>query len=93
MSSTSVLLNVRTDTTAKLDRFCGTGRIKRDVLARLVDWFVEQPLAVQQAVLGEVPEDDTILTAYARVLKHLAGQLQQRVQPGGQRSSLGETGH
>jgi hypothetical protein len=39
-------------------------------------------LAVQQAVLGEVPADEAILTAYATVLEHQARQLRQRVETG-----------
>ncbi|HSI35070.1 MAG TPA: hypothetical protein VK986_15935 [Tepidisphaeraceae bacterium] len=71
---TTINLSVRTGTAEKLDTFCGTGRIKRDVIGRLIEFFVVQPAFVQRVILGEI--DGPMIPAYAAALRNLAGTLE-----------------
>jgi hypothetical protein len=58
----------------RLAEWCRSkGRIQRDVLGKLITWFLSQRQSVWRAVIDDVDED--MKSAYANVLRKLADEL------------------
>ena len=78
-NTTTWNLSLRNGTSEKLDAFCRDNRIKRTVMARLIDFFVAQPEFIQRAIADEVRGME--LHPYVALLRLLADRLESESAP------------
>jgi hypothetical protein len=68
---------------ARLGKWCrDKGRIQRDVLGKLVAWFLRQKTPVWRSIIDDT--EDEMRQAYAAVLRQIANEIEHPPQSHGQ---------